>query len=195
MAGEIPVDAGMRRSDRTRAGILAAARVEFARHGYQRSTVRVIAAQAGVDPALVIRYFGSKEQLFQDVLDVHLVLPDLSSVPSDRYGDQIVRHFVEKWEDERFREAYIFLFRTAMDNDIGASRMRAVFREQIIPHTKALVEDPDEVEQRAVAVMTQLLGLGACRYVLAIPPLVELTVDELAARFGPTIQRYLTGPL
>ncbi|WP_163510673.1 TetR family transcriptional regulator [Fodinicola acaciae] len=184
-----------RRSDRTRAAILTAARAEFAKSGFQSATVRTIAADAGVDPALVIRYFGSKEQLFQAALDIRLELPDLTAVPADRLGEQVIRHFAGKWEDETFREASIFLFRTAMTNEIAAERMRAVFREQVIPHVASLLADPAEAEQRAAAVMTQLLGLGACRYVIGVPPLVELEIDTLAARFGPTIQRYLTAEL
>jgi AcrR family transcriptional regulator len=155
----------------------------------------VIAADAGVDPALVIRYFGSKERLFEAAMDLELALPDLTGVPVDQLGEQVIRHFVAKWEDEAFREHSIFLFRMAMGNELAASRMRTVFRDQVLPHVGGLVADPAEVEQRAAALMTQLLGLGACRYILRVPPLVDLDIDTLAARFGPTIQRYLTGSL
>ncbi|WP_313885929.1 TetR/AcrR family transcriptional regulator [Fodinicola feengrottensis] len=128
-----------RRSERTKAAILAAARTEFASSGYQRSTIRAIAADAGIDPALVMRYYGSKEKLFHAVLDVDLTLPDLGNVPREQLGERIIRHFIGKWEDERFREAYIFLFRAAMGNELAAARMLTVFREQVIPHTAALL--------------------------------------------------------
>ena len=73
-----------RNADATRADILAAARARFGAEGYERTTLRAIAGDVGVDPALVIRYFGSKQQLFAAAADFTLHLPDLSTLPPDR---------------------------------------------------------------------------------------------------------------
>ncbi len=112
-----------RRSDATRAGILRAARSRFAADGYQRATIRAIAA------------------------------------------------------------------------DAAAARMRTVFRDQLAPVLLGLVGDKAEAAQRAGLVATQMLGLALCRHDIRVPPGVALDTDTVVARIGPTIQRYLTGPL
>lgn len=188
-------DIGMRKSDRTRAAILSSARDEFAACGYKGTTIRAIAAAVDVDPALVIRYFGSKEQLYNEAIDLQLDLPDLASVPREQMGEHLIRHFLNKWDSEQHREAYMFLFRAAFTNEIAAAHMRTTFCEQIVPHHIALLDDPEEAATRSAAIMTQLFGLGACRYFLRIPTLAEADIEDLVARFAPTIQRYLTGPL
>src|SRR6185436_15458780 len=88
------------KSDRTRAAILAAAQKLFAGQGYERTTVRDIAAIAEIDPALVIRYFGSKDELFARVAVFDLKLPDLSKADRSKIGEMLVRHFLSLWEGE-----------------------------------------------------------------------------------------------
>src|SRR3954468_1292530 len=89
-----------RRSDATRAAILAAARGRFAADGYERATIRAIAADASIDPAMVMRYFGNKEKLFAAAADFDLRLPDLSAVPPGEVGRALVRHFLDRWESD-----------------------------------------------------------------------------------------------
>src|SRR5262245_24774569 len=91
---------GRTKSDRTRAAILASAATLFAAHGYERTTVRDIAAGAGIDPSMVIRYFGSKDELFARVAEPDLRLPDLRTVAHAQIGETLVRHFLSVWEDE-----------------------------------------------------------------------------------------------
>src|SRR5688500_17485592 len=109
-----------RRSDATRAAILGAARERFAADGYERATIRAIATQAGIDPALVMRYFGSKEGLFADAVQFDLRLPDLSSVPRESIGATLVEHFLEVWENS---ETFFALLRAAVTNEAAADRM------------------------------------------------------------------------
>src|SRR5436190_14098251 len=87
-----------RRSDATRAAILGAARERFAADGYERATIRAIAADAGIDPAMVMRYYGSKDRLFAAAAEFDLRLPDLTSVPRTRLGETLVGHFLDRWE-------------------------------------------------------------------------------------------------
>src|SRR3954467_12470767 len=89
---------GRRRSDQTRAAILAAARRRFAADGFERTTIRAIAADAGIDPSMVMRYYGSKDGLFAAAADIDLQLPELATVPRENLGETLARHWVELWE-------------------------------------------------------------------------------------------------
>jgi AcrR family transcriptional regulator len=183
------------RSDQTRAAILTAARRRFASDGYERATIRVIAADAGIDPSMVMRYYGSKDGLFQAAMDVDLLLPDLTAVPRERAGETLVGHFIERWEGDLADEALSILFRSSLTNEMAASRLRSVFENQVAGALVPAVDDPAELPVRASLVSTQLLGIALCRYVLRLPPVVALTPERLVADVGPTIQRYLTEPL
>lgn len=181
---------GMRRSSReTQAAILAAARERFAASGYERATIRAIAADAGIDPSMVMRYFGSKEGLFAAAAQFDLELPDLSSVARDDLGRRLVAHFVDRWERD---EVLVVLLRAAATNPAAAAKMGEIFTTQLLP----LVADTDapDPERRAGLIATQMLGLALCRYVLALPPVRTMSRADVESWLGPTIQRYLTGP-
>jgi AcrR family transcriptional regulator len=178
----------MTKSERTRAAILAAARAIFAECGFDAATVRDIAALAHIDPAMVIRYFGSKEQLFARATDFDLRLSQLVGVPKEGIGAALVRHFLERWEGEG-GEALTILLRTAASNDDAAARVRQIFADQL--HAAiAAIGDPGDAGRRAGLVASQILGLALTRYVLRLPPIVALTRDEIVALVAPTIQRY-----
>jgi AcrR family transcriptional regulator len=190
-----PPGRGGPRSAATRRAILAAARARFAAEGFERSTIRAIAADADIDPSMVMRYYGNKEQLFAAAADIDLRLPELATVASDELGLAIARHFVRLWEGpDGEDDALMFLFRSALSNDTAAERLRqVVFEDQVIVHLAAVV--PDQAERRAGLVATQLLGVALCRYVLQLAPVVAAVPDQLIADLAPTLQRYLTGPL
>src|ERR1044072_7126675 len=99
----------MRRSSaETKAVILAAAKQRFAESGYERATIRAIAADANIDPSMVMRYFGNKDQLFAAAADFDLALPDLSNADRDQLGARLVEHFMNRWERD---EVLIVLLR------------------------------------------------------------------------------------
>jgi AcrR family transcriptional regulator len=179
-------------SDRARSAILRAARDHFSREGYDRATIRAIAGDAGIDPALVIRYFGSKDRLFAAAVEIDLRLPDLSSIPAGQRGPALVRHFLERWEGEPADEALLVLLRSAVTHAAAAERMREVFAAQVVPALAAL-RDPGEGAMRAGLVASQMLGLALCRTLLRLPPVAALDVEKLVALVGPTIERYLSG--
>jgi AcrR family transcriptional regulator len=179
-----------RRSDATRAAILDAARDRFAADGYERATIRAIAAEAGIDPAMVMRYFGSKEKLFATAATFDLRLPDLSTVPTEEVGTRVVAHFLERWEDD---EALTALLRAGATNAPAAERMQAIFAAQVAPAVARLSPDPAQTPVRAGLVASQILGLALCRYVLALPPVVAMSREEIVAWLAPVVQRYLTG--
>ena len=179
-----------RRSDRTRAAILAAARERFAADGYAKATIRAIAAQAGIDPSMVMRYYGSKEKLLAAAADFGLELPDLSRIPPAAWGGGLVRHLLDLCERN---DTLIALLRLAATQEAAAERARSIIANQIEPLVATIEPDPALVPQRAGLLATQMMGLALTRYVLELPPVVAMTTDELVAWLSPVLQHYLTG--
>lgn len=173
--------------------MLAAARVLFATHGYEGATVRAIAAAADADPALVTRYFGSKEGLFATAAKFELHLPDLGPIPRDQLGAALIEHFANRWEGDPADRALQILLRAAMTNAEAAERMRNIFARQLLPAVSH-VAPKGEARLRAALVASQVLGLALCRYMLKLPAVAALSRDDIVAWYGPTIQRYLTAP-
>jgi AcrR family transcriptional regulator len=183
----------VRRSDRTRSAILAAARERFAADGFERATIRAIAADADIDPSMVMRYYGNKERLFAAAAEFDLRLPDLAAVPRRGIGGALVTHFLDRWEED---ETLQLLLRTAGTHQAAVERMQTVFTGQLLPAVAALYppsEAPGEVARRAGLAAAQILGLALCRYVLRLPPVVTMDRDALLDWVGPTVQRSLTG--
>jgi AcrR family transcriptional regulator len=199
-----PQESGGRRSGRrpgdhsTRDGILEAARASFAEHGYDRATIRDMAARAAVDPALVIHYFGSKEALFTEALQLPVapgeVLARGIAAGPDQVGATVVRTFLEAWEPPETRVRLMAMLRSALTNEAAMGMMRDLLvREVFGPITEAL--GVPDAQLRATLVGSQFIGLSIMRYIGHIEPLASASVDELVAAIGPTVQRYLTGDL
>ena len=179
----------MRRSSaETKAVILAAARERFAESGFERATIRAIATDANIDPSMVMRYFGNKDQLFAAAADFDLQIPDLSDVDREQLGTRLVAHFVDRWERD---EVMVVLLRSSTTNADAAQRMKEIFSAQLLPVIAKV--NPDTPERGAGLIATQMLGLALCRYVLRLPPVVEMSRDEVISWLGPTVQRYLDG--
>jgi AcrR family transcriptional regulator len=180
-----------RRSDATRAAILLAARERFASDGYERATIRAIAADAAIDPSMVMRYYGNKEKLFAAAAEFDLQLPDVSTVPAEDLGGILAGHFLHRWEGD---DTLTALLRAAATNEAAADRMRELFGGQLLPVVVAVCPDPADAPRRAGLVASQMLGLALCRFVLRLPPIVAMPAEQAAAWVAPTIQRYLTSP-
>src|SRR4051812_11359526 len=121
------------KGDTTRAAILAAARARFAADGYQKATIRAIAADAAIDPSMVMRYYGSKERLYAAVTEIDLRLPDVGALPPEGIGAAMVGHFLRRWEGDPADDALLTLLRSAATDEGSAERAREIFREQILP--------------------------------------------------------------
>lgn len=181
--------AAPRRSDVTKAAILSAARVQFAACGYQGATIRAIASTAGVDPALVMRYFGNKEALFAAAANFDLRLPDLAALDRDAVGVALIEHFLSRWAHD---ETLLALMRASVNNDMAAERMRHIFSTQLIPVVAKLRGGSRQTAAaRAGLVASQVLGLALCLYVLKLPPLVGLQPAVLARHAGESVRAYL----
>lgn len=179
-----------RSSDETKAVILAAARERFRVAGFQGATIRAIAADAGIDPAMVMRYYGSKDKLFAAAAEFDLRLPDFTNTDRTQVGRSLVRHFLERWEGD---DALVILLRSSATNGDAALRMQEIFETQIRPLAAGFVP-AEQSAVRAGLIATQILGMALCRFVLRLPPVAEMSREEIVEWLGPTIQRYLGLP-
>ncbi|MCX5124859.1 TetR/AcrR family transcriptional regulator [Streptomyces sp. NBC_00347] len=192
VAGETGVAgaAGETRGGQTKAAILRAARERFAAQGYERTTIRGVAADAGIDPSMVMRYFGSKERLFDAALEVDLRLPDLAGVAEGELARVLVRHFVERWEGDPADDALLVLLRSAVTNEAAAARMREVFAGQVAPGLAAALGAERGVRVAGL-VSTHLLGLALTRYLLRLPPMTALSPEAVVASLTPALEATL----
>jgi AcrR family transcriptional regulator len=178
-----------RNAGQTRADILSAARRRFGAEGYERTTLRVVASDVGVDAALVIRYFGSKQALFAAAADFTIELPDLSNVDPDEVAGILLPRFFAVWEED---ETFLALLRAAMTSPVAAEALRRVFAEQVAP--KLISATPDHPIQRIGLMGAFVIGLATTRYVLVNPPIASLSREELSRWAAPVIRQLLVGP-
>lgn len=183
----------------TRDTILAAARARFASQGYAGTTIRAVAADAGVDPALVAHYFGSKAQLFATSVSLP-VAPDaliaaIVDRPLDAVGEAILRTILSITGEPGSRQAWLGMIRSAAADGHGAAVLREFFAEVVLGPIAARLENEGVADAplRMTLVGSQIVGLAFARHVMAIEPLASATDDELVAAVAPTLQRYLTG--
>lgn len=155
--------------------------------------MRAIAADAGADPALVIRYFGSKQGLYEAATtQIELNLPDFLAVPRTRLGVAVISAFLDRWEGTRGEPLRVLLASAATD-PAAAAQMREVFTDQV--HPAVVVAAHDEQEARVALVVSTVVGLAMSRYVLRLPRVVGLGRGELVRIYGPVVQQHLTRPL
>jgi len=182
----------------TRAGVLAAAKAEFAGKGFDRTTIRGVARSAGVDPALVHHYFGSKDDLFLAAMEIPFdpreAIPALAEGGIAGLGERIVGLFVGVWDVEANRLPLLGLVRAAMSTEDAASLLRSGLARMVMDTVAELLSDPDAL-LRSRLVASQLIGLAVARYLLELEPLASLPPAEVVTAVGPTLQRYLDGPL
>ena len=179
----------------TRKRLLDVAEELFSQFSFDSVSVRKIAGKAGVDASLINHYFGSKEGLFNKVLD-RIVQPreavtQISSLPKEQWGPEIVRYADTMWCSPSGK-ALLALFRRAMASSPNVLHKAAetLLIDRIFTH----LDSPDR-ELRISLVLSQMTGIIVARYIVTIEPLATLTTAELVSLVGPTIQRYLTGEL
>ncbi|MGA7464955.1 MAG: TetR family transcriptional regulator [Mycobacterium sp.] len=173
----------------TRATILDTARSQFGTHGFERTTIRSVASAVGVDPALVMHYFGTKAALFAAASRFDITFPDLSDLAPDRVADVLLPMFVAAWGPQG---PFLPLLRAAATNRTAADALLEVFVDQVAPALATVV--PDRAPERAALVGSQLLGLAVARYVLGMPPLTGMDDARLIEWLRPVLTHYLTDP-
>lgn len=180
----------------TRGRILEAARARFAAAGYRGATIRAIAADAGVDPALVHHYFGTKRELFTTVLDFPVdpstLVPRVTDGPVGQLPERLLRTFLGVWDEPPARDRAVILLRSAVTDPDTARMMREFVLTTLLGPVLAAVET-DHADLRAGLVASQLVGLAVARFVLRIEPIASASHDRLVAAYAPTLRRYLTG--
>ncbi len=180
----------------TRERILAAARSDFGKAGYEGTTIRGIAAQAKVDPALVMHYFDSKDGVFRAAMqfpvDPAEFIPRLLAPGLDGLGERLVRFFVDTW-DSPAGSPLLGLIRSVVGNEEAAAQLREFVTREVLGRLARALE-LDQPQLRAALVAGQLVGLAMLRYVVRVEPLASASAAELVAWLGPTLQRYLTDP-
>jgi len=183
MATKRPRDAAQ-----TRADILSAARRRFATEGFERTTLRAIAADVGVDAALVIRYFGSKQDLFATATEFVIELPDLSSADPDHIADMLLPRYFAVWEDDH---SFLALLRAAMTSRVAADTLNQTLATHVAPTLAAAT--PDHAEQRIALTDAFVIGLAATRSILGDLPVSTLSREELSRWAAPVFRQLLVG--
>lgn len=175
--------------------ILQTARELFGQHGYGGTTVRAIAAAAGVDPAMVFYFFGTKQGLFGAAIEMSDTVPpaieEIFTAGLDTIGERIIRTLLDNL-DKSDRTPLVMLTRSASTDNQSETLLREFIDREITDRLAAMLDTPDAA-LRAGMVNVQILGLAVARYIVRIEPIASSSVDDLVARFGPLVQHCLTG--
>ncbi|MCM2389017.1 TetR family transcriptional regulator [Streptomyces albipurpureus] len=186
--------AGMRKGERTRRRILAAARRQFAEVGFERATIRAIAAEADVDKASVIQYFGTKQGLFRESVDWEIPVAELTTDDPGESVENYLRTMLGAWSKDP-DSPMTALLRTSMTSEDAAELLRRRVTEQAIDPVAAQLDDPD-ARLRAALVGAMMMGIATHRYLLRMPDLaaagetdvLRLAVPVLRALIDPAAQ-------
>jgi len=178
----------------TRDKIVFAARRQFAEKGYNGATIRSIAGEAGVNPALIHHFFGTKQHLFVAALDFPFepseVLPGILSGPHEELGRRLVSAFLAVWEDPPSRASLLALVRSAMTNEQAAAMFRQFIDTALLRRISEVLGVPKE---RVTAALAQMVGLAILRYVIGVEPLASADDEAIVRLVAPVIQRYIDG--
>jgi AcrR family transcriptional regulator len=178
----------------SRDDILAAARVMFGERGYDKASIRAIAREAGVDPALVHHFFGSKEELFAAAMefpvDPAVFLGQVLTGPRSELGERMARTFLRIWSDPRLRPQFVGVFRSAATTEQGAALLREFITRMILTRVADTLGIP---KLNLAAAAAQMIGIVMLKYIVQIEPMASAPEDDLVALLGPTLQRYFDG--
>jgi AcrR family transcriptional regulator len=184
--------------NRTREAIAAAAAALFAERGFDRTSVRAIAREAGVDPALVTHYFGSKQRLFVEVsrlpIEPEALVAQVVEGPRRQVGLRLATLVLGVLETPEGRERMTALVRAATSEPAAAEALRRLIENGVVGPVAATL-GADRPELRTTLAGSQVIGMVMARYVVGVEPLASAPADEVARAIAPTLQRYLTAPL
>ncbi|MEU8498590.1 TetR family transcriptional regulator [Streptomyces lavendulae] len=192
---------GRPRQDETEDGpgtqerIRLAAREVFAERGYDKTSVRGVAKVAGVDPALVHHYFGSKDDLFAAAIEVSmepaLVVPAIVGDGPEGIGERLARYFLGIWENPVSRAPLLAVIRSALTHEAAAKVLRGLILRRVLERVAADLDVPDPT-LRAELAASHMIGIALLRYVVRVEPLASADPETIVALVAPTLQRYLT---
>jgi len=175
----------------TRDDILAAARGQFAARGYGGATIRGIAADAGVNPALVHHFFGSKDQVFVAAMGLPFnpatLVDTILDGPRHEIAERMLRLFLGLWSEERTRQPFLALIRSVASSPEIAAQLRQFMETVVLARIAAALDIP---VLRLTAAAAHMMGLAMVRYILAAEPMASASDDEVVALVAPVLQRY-----
>jgi AcrR family transcriptional regulator len=162
--------------------------------GYDRTTLRSVAAEAGVDPALVVHFFGSKQRLFLESVELPFdpaeLIAQLAAGPREAIGERVAAFAVGALESADVRDPWIATIRAAASEPEAARVLREVLEARVLtPLAERL--GVDDAPLRAALVGTQLVGIAMARHIVGVEPIASADVRTIASAIGPTLQRYL----
>ena len=176
----------------TREQILDAARNQFGERGYDGTTIRGIAAEAGVNPALIHHFFGNKEQVFAAALELPInpneVLSTILDGPRSEIGVRLLRLFLGLWREPDSRKSFLALVRSVSTNESAARVLRQFIERVMVARIAGTLGIPP---LRLTALMSHIMGLAMVRYILGAEPMASADEDEIIATVAPVIQRYI----
>jgi AcrR family transcriptional regulator len=182
----------------TRERILVSARELFARNGIHKTSIRAVAAAAGVDAALVHHYYGTKEQLFAAAVRIPIdpmdVIGPLREVPVEELGYKILSLLLPLWDSE-LGAGFVATLRSILAGS-EVNLFRTFLQDVIAVEVGSRVDNPPGSGIiRIQFVASQLVGVIMARYILELEPFKSLPVEQIAQTIAPNLQRYLTGEL
>ena len=182
----------------SRDAVLSAAKERFATEGYEKATLRAIARDAHVDPSMVLYLFGSKEELFREslrlIIDPEVLVAALTGATDDEpdIGTRMVRTYLRIWETPDTAATVRAMLQSATSNSHAHDAFRGFMQNYVLTAVSGVLGGGEQARLRATLAASQLVGTALLRYVIEVPPLATLPVEEVVALIAPTVTRYLT---
>ena len=182
----------------SRDAVLSAAKQRFATEGYEKTTLRAIAQDAHVDPSMVLYLFGSKEELFREslrlIIDPEVLVAALTGAADDDpdIGTRMVRTYLRIWEAPDTAASMRAMLQSATSNSDAHDAFRGFMQNYVLTAVSGVLGGGEQARLRAMLAASQLVGTALLRYVMQVPPLATLSVDEVVRLIAPTVTRYLT---
>ena len=184
----------------SRDAVLSAAKQRFATEGYEKTTLRVIAQDAHVDPSMVLYLFGSKEELFREslrlIIDPEVLVAALIGAADDDpdIGTRMVRTYLRIWETPDTAASMRAMLQSATSNSDAQDAFRGFMQNYVLTAVSRVLGGGEEARLRAMLAAGTLVGTAMLRYIIQVPPLATLSADEVVKLIAPTVTRYLAAP-
>ncbi len=180
------------RGAEARGVVLDAARSVFASRGYARTTMKGIAAAAGVAPEVVRRYYRSKGDLFSAAMrlptDPRAAVPALLAPGLEGLGDRMVRFMLLTLDDPEVRADLLALLRAGGSAYSGSRSLQEFIEATVIDRVVSAMGVPD-ARMRGSLISSTLIGVAVTRYLVRLEPLASASDDQVVRMVGPMIQR------
>ena len=175
--------------------MLAAAKERFASDGYEKTTLRAIARDAGVDPSMVLYLFGSKADLFREslrlIIDPSLLVSAMSAGDGE-IGERMVRQYLAIWDSPDTAPTMAAMLQSAWSNDDANEAFRGFMQGYVLTAVSEMIGGDESARLRATLSASSLVGMALIRYVIKVPPLATVSSEDVVALIAPTVTRYLT---